>query len=116
MPQILLAVIFLLTGGMKLFTPFMGLAENMVWVEDFTAFQIKAIGLLEVLGALGLLIPFLLKKYRLFIPLSALGLAFTMVGAAIVHIGRGEPLVPNIVLFILAVFVFITRRAYLSKA
>ncbi|MCF8368443.1 MAG: DoxX family protein [Bacteroidales bacterium] len=114
--QILLALLFLLAGGMKLFTPYSELAESMPWVADFTSIQIKLIASLEVLAAIGLILPAILKKYRIFIPLAALGLAFTMIGAAIVHIGRDESVIRNIAFFVLAIFVFYTRRHFLSKS
>jgi hypothetical protein len=115
--QILLAVAFLAAGGTKLFTPYAELmaTDGMAWVGDFSSTQIKIIALLEVLGAIGLIVPMFIPKMRMLVPIAAIGLALTMIGAAITHIGRGEPFVPNIVLFLLAVLVFWWRKDLLKK-
>lgn len=106
----LLAIVFLMAGGMKLAQPKEKLAENMAWVEDFSANTVKIIGGLEVLGALGLILP----RFLGFLPgflgqLAAVGLALTMAGAAYTHIRRGETkpaeIAPSIVLLILAIIV-----------
>jgi uncharacterized membrane protein len=113
--QGLLALAFLFAGTMKLITPYAELTADpsMAWVQDFSATQIQGIGALEVLGALGLILPFLLKKWRFLVPLAAIGLALTMVGAAVVHLGRGEPIIPNIGLFVLAALTVWFRRDWL---
>ena len=82
--------------------------ERMPWVADFPQGQIKAIGAIEVLGALGLILPAVTGIAPILVPLAATGLAITMVLAAIMHLRRGDgfgAVVPNIVLFALAVFV-----------
>ena len=104
----LLALAFLAAGGMKLSTPKEKLAERMAWVNDFSAGQVKAIGAVEVLGALGLILPAVTGIAPILVPLAATGLAIVMVLAAIMHLRRGDgaaAVVPNIVLFALAVFV-----------
>jgi uncharacterized membrane protein len=110
--QGLLALAFLFAGTMKLITPYSELITDpsMGWAQDFSATQIMTIGAVEVLGALGLILPFLLKRWRFLVPLAAIGLALTMVGAAIVHLGRGEPIIPNIGLFVLAAVTAWLRR------
>ena len=110
--QALLAIAFLGAGMMKLITPYADLAAdpNMGWVEGFSATQIKIIGALEVLGGIGLVLPMIVKRFQYLVPSAAIGLALTMVGAAIVHISRGEPVVPNIVLFVLAAAVAWFRK------
>ena len=55
--QALLAIAFLMAGAMKTFQPKEKLAEKMGWVEDFSQGQIRTIGILEILGALGLILP-----------------------------------------------------------
>ena len=57
--QIILSIGILMVGIMKLMTPYEELAIAMPWVEDFSAIQIKIIGSLEILGALGLNLPFI---------------------------------------------------------
>jgi uncharacterized membrane protein YphA (DoxX/SURF4 family) len=51
---------------------------------------IKLIGALELLAAIGLILPAVLDIAPVLVPLAATGLAVTMVGAAIVHIRRKE--------------------------
>lgn len=107
-----LAAAFLAAGLMKATKPKAALAESgLAWVEDFSPGQVKAIGALEVLGAIGLILPAALDIAPVLTPLAATGLAVTMVGAAAVHLRRGEKqMVPiNVVLFALAAFVAVMR-------
>ncbi|CAL9351913.1 hypothetical protein SUDANB121_00496 [Nocardiopsis dassonvillei] len=60
------------------------------WVEDFRPGTVKAIGVLEVLGAVGLVLPPLLGIAPVLAPLAAVGLALIMVGAAITRLRRRE--------------------------
>jgi uncharacterized membrane protein YphA (DoxX/SURF4 family) len=104
----LLAVAFLIAGSIKLSQPREKLKERMAWVEDFSDAQVRTIGGLEVLGALGVVVPGILKIVPILVPLAATGLAITMIGAIITHARRGEvkdSLVANLVLLALAVFV-----------
>jgi len=103
-----LAAAFLGAGLMKLSQPRKKLADSgMGWVEDFSDGAVKGIGALEVLGALGLILPAALNIAPVLVPLAATGLALVMVGAALTQARRREPqmIVPNIVLLALAVFV-----------
>lgn len=88
----LLAAVFLAAGLTKLGTPRDKLATNpnMAWTEDFSSAQIKAIGALEALGALGVILPELLDVAPVLSPIAALGLAVVMVGALVTHQRRGE--------------------------
>jgi uncharacterized membrane protein YphA (DoxX/SURF4 family) len=110
--QILAAIAFIMTGMMKIFTPYEDLIimENMGWAEDFSATQITIIGILETLGGLGLILPMVLKKFPFLIPLAALGLALVMIGAIVTHIGREEPIIINLVLLLLNLTVAYFKR------
>ncbi len=105
--QILLAVAFLGSGLMKLTQPKEKIATSMAWAADFSPTAIKLIGLVEVLGALGLVLPAVTGIAPILTPLAAVGLALVMVGAAITHARRGESqmIVVNVVLLLLAAFV-----------
>ncbi len=107
----LLAAAFFMAGLMKLTQRKEKLAANMPWVEDFSAGQVKAIGVVEILGALGLILPAALDIAPILTPLAAAGLAVTMLLAAFVHARRGEKqnIVVNLVLFALAAFVAVMR-------
>ena len=105
--QGLLAIAFLMAGAMKATQPKEKLAERMAWVNDFPANQIKTIGVLEVLGGLGLVLPVLTGILPILTPIAAIGLVLTMIGAAYTHYRRGEmPAIGvNVVLLLLAAFV-----------
>ncbi len=105
--QVLLALLFLAAGVTKVSQPRQRLATNMGWVEDFSDPAVRAIGALEVLGAVGLLLPALTGVATVLVPIAATGLALLMVGAAATHRRRGElPMIGmNAVLLVLAVVV-----------
>ena len=103
----LLAIAFLGAGVMKLTQPKEKLQTNMGWVADFSVLQVKGIGALELLGAIGLIVPGVTGIAPILVPIAALGLAVIMIGAAVTHIRRSEtPMASvNLVLFAGAVFV-----------
>jgi len=102
--QVLLAIAFLMAGTMKLITPKKKLRERMGWVDSFGDTGVKLIGTVEVLGALGLILPAATGIAPILTPLAATGLAVLMVGAAITHARRKEygALPANAVLFLIA--------------
>ena len=81
----LMAAVFLLAGANKLLIPQEKLAKapGGGWVLDFSAGFVKALGAVEILGALLDIAPIL-------VPMAAVGLALIMVGAAIVTFRRQE--------------------------
>lgn len=106
----LLAVAYLVGGGGKLIMPKDKIAlasASARWVDDFDAGSVKAIGALEVLAAVGLILPAVLDIAPVLVPLAALGLAMIMVGATITRLRRHEPkyMVADLVYLALAVFV-----------
>lgn len=105
--QGLLAAVFLAAGATKLTRPKEKLAKNMAWVEDFSQGTVRLIGAVEVLGAIGVVMPALTGILSWLTPLAALGLAATMVGAVLTHLRRGErsAVVAPVVLLGLAAFV-----------
>ena len=99
-------------GLLKIIRPKSQLATmGLAWVEDFSPRTIKIIGTLEVLAAIGLIVPPLVHLATIFVPLAALGLVLLMVGAAVTHVRRHEPpmVVVTVVLLILAAVVMIGR-------
>ncbi|MBC8090454.1 MAG: DoxX family protein [Pseudonocardia sp.] len=110
--QIVLALAFVASGGMKLARPKPALvASGMGFAEDFSAPAIKTIGALEVLGAIGLILPAITGIAPILVPLAALGLALTMAGAVVVHVRRKETYIPPLVLGVLALVLAILRFA-----
>jgi len=103
--QFLLAGLFGMLGSLKVIQPKEKALEmpNMGWVNDFSQTQLRIIGGLEVLGAIGLILPKLTNILPFLTPLAAVGLMLTMVGAMLTHLRRKEyPQIGfNTVLFIL---------------
>jgi uncharacterized membrane protein YphA (DoxX/SURF4 family) len=83
------------------------LRKNMGWVDDYSDSMVKAIGVLEILAAIGLILPAALDIVPVLVPLAALGLVLTMIGAAVVHVRRNEvkTIAPSVVLLVLAAVV-----------
>jgi uncharacterized membrane protein YphA (DoxX/SURF4 family) len=102
----LLAVLFLVAGVNKLILPKEKLAAlpGGGWVEDFSAGAVKAIGALEVLAVVGLILPAALDIAPVLVPLAAVGLVLVMVGAIITRLRRHE------------VKVIVAELAYLAMA
>jgi len=103
----LLAVSFLVAGGAKLFMQKEKYAATARWAEDFSAASVKAIGLVEVLAAAGLVLPAVLGIAPVLVPLAATGLVLLMVGAVVTRIRRHELklMVADLVYVALASFV-----------
>jgi uncharacterized membrane protein YphA (DoxX/SURF4 family) len=104
----LLAAAYLAAGFMKATQPKEKLAASgMAWTEDFSATTIKTIGVLEILAAIGLILPALTGIIPVLVPVAALGLVIVMAGAAITHVRRKETqaVVMTLVLLALAAVV-----------
>jgi hypothetical protein len=106
----LLAVAYLASGGGKLALPkerIAAVGASARWVEDFTPGGVKAIGALEILGALGLILPAALDIAPALVPLAALGLAMIMTGAVVTRIRRRELtfMLADLAYLVLAAFV-----------
>ena len=107
--QGLLALLFLFTGGMKLVLPIAAMTRQMPLPGLFLRF----IGLAEVLGAIGLILPGLLRIRQELTPLAAAGLAVIMIGATALTLstaGAAPALMP-LITGILAAFVAYGRWA-----
>lgn len=101
----LLALFYLNAGGQKLARTQQKLAESgLAWAGAFPAWSVKVIGLLEVLGAIGLILAPLTGIAPALAPWAGVGLALVQVGATITHLVRGEvKMLPiNIVLLLVA--------------
>ena len=100
----LVAILFLGSGLMKLTSSKEKLLSNerMGWAQDFSSSQIKLIGFVEILGALGLILPHALSIAEWLAKAAAVGLFLIMAGAANVHRKRKEPFLPPLVIGFLA--------------
>lgn len=84
--QTLLALLFLFAGGMKLIIPIEALTKQSELPGSFLRF----IGVCEVAGALGLILPGLMRIRQGLTPLAASALAIIMIGATVVTIAGGQ--------------------------
>lgn len=111
----LLTIIYLLAGGVKVARSKEALQSQMAYVEDFAAGQVKAIGAVELLGALGVILPLATGIVPALTGIAAVGLAVVQVAALVVHGRRGEQksLPVNIALLLLAIAVAALRFATL---
>jgi uncharacterized membrane protein YphA (DoxX/SURF4 family) len=85
--QGLLTAVFLFAGGFKLATPL----ETLAKMAPLPAPFLKFIGVCEVLGALGLVLPGLVRVRQALTPLAAAGLVIIMIGATIVTAATQGP-------------------------
>jgi len=106
--QGLLALLFLFTGGLKLALPNEALTKQMPLPGLFLRF----IGVAEVLGAIGLLLPGILGIRQGLTPLAAAGLVIIMIGATVLNLAtRGvAPAMMPLVMGLLAAFVAYGRQ------
>ena len=106
-----LAAIFLIAGAIKVIKSKDELkvlgGEKMNWVDSISAVSVKLIGTIEVLAAIGLILPQLTGILPWLAPLAAFGLALTMIGAMKLHLRRRDGLkaiVQVIILLVMAAF------------
>ena len=82
-------------------------ASGMAWTTDVSSGAVKLLGTLEVLAAIGLILPAVLDIAPVLVPLAAVGIGLIMIGAVVTHVRRHEsqPIVINVVLLVLAAIV-----------
>ena len=106
----LLAAAYLVAGGGKVIMPQEKIAATSAsarWVEDFSDGAVKGIGALELLAAVGLIVPAALDIAPILVPLAATGAVLLFVGAVTMRLRRGERLPIAADLFYLALAAFI---------
>jgi DoxX-like family len=101
--QGLLAAVFLVAGGAKLVLPL----DKMAGPVALPGWFLRFLGVAEVLGALGLILPGLLRIRPGLTPLGAAGLVIIMIGATVITWASGMVVVAlmNVVVGLLAAFV-----------
>lgn len=88
--QSLLAAMFLFAGSPKAFGPIADLVkQGATWAADMP-WLIRFIGISEIAGALGMILPAATRIKPILTPIAAIGLGIIMVLAAAFHISRGE--------------------------
>jgi len=105
------ALLYIVAGSTKAFSPKRNLAERMPWSVEMPAWQVKFIGIVEILGALGLILPALTGIAPILTPIAAIGLVIIQVFAIVLHVRRGEQksLPFNVVLLVLPAFIAVGR-------
>ncbi|MGA3014442.1 MAG: DoxX family protein [Bacteroidales bacterium] len=105
--QVILAGMFIMAGFMKTTMPIEQLSVSLPWAKDVPAWLVRIIGISEFLGALGLILPSLLRIKPILTPLAALGIIAIMAMAAVFHITRTEisGVVFTFILALVAVFI-----------
>ena len=111
--QTVLGAFFVFGGGMKVFAydKYQAMAESrskgkgMGYSKEFMIF----IGVCEIAGGLGLILPMALRVLPVLTILAAIGLAIIMLGATVYHVQRKEAPGMTVVLFLLLGFVTLGR-------
>lgn len=108
--QALLAAMFLMAGMMKT-AQYEKAKAGMPWVKDYSKAFVNFIGWAELLGAVGLILPYAIDVAPALTAVAAIALAVIMLFAAVFHGKRGESqsVVMNVVVLALLVFVAIGR-------
>ena len=111
--QVLLALVFLASGLVKLVKPKEALVERLPILAAYRPLTVRLIGLAEVLGAAGVVVPLAVGVAPGLVPWAALGLASVVIAAAVAHAERDDfkPLAVHAVLLVMAVAVVYGRSA-----
>ena len=106
--QIVLALVFARAGFPKVFQPVEKYRARWNWPNHVVPPVIRLIGSLEILGALGLIIPKATGYLPWLTPVAAVGLVLTMIGAILTHVrlhDEAKVVGINAVLLLLALFI-----------
>lgn len=106
--QGLLTLAYLAAGGLKVVRSRESLVAsgNFEWMKQASDTGVKAVGVVELLGALGVILPRLTGIAPILTPIAALGLVVVQICALRIHLVRHEsrPLPVNVILLLLAAF------------
>jgi hypothetical protein len=105
----LLAVAMMAAGGVKLATPRVKLMEKMKWAKTWSDGNVKLLGIAEVLGGIGLIVPQVTGILPILTPVAATCLVVLMIGAVKTHLDLREPVAVPGILALLGVFVALGR-------
>jgi len=109
--QAILAAVFLATGLNKAVKPKAAMIRMSHWWQAWPAGAIKALGVAELLGVAGLLLPWATGIARVLTPIAAVGLAIVLVGAAATHVRYREyRIVPAVVVLLAAAIIVAVGR------
>tara|TARA_R100000365_G_C2741050_1_gene69758 strand:- start:1659 stop:2069 length:411 start_codon:yes stop_codon:yes gene_type:complete len=106
--QVLLAGVYVMAGFMKVSQPIDALvASGLTYASDYPELLTRFVGTMEILGAIGIILPAATRILPGLTPLAAVGFSLIQVLAFALHTMRGEygVLPVNIVLLALSLFV-----------
>lgn len=111
--QLLLAAAYGLFGSMKATRPLAELAPMMTWVNQFPEVFVRSLGVAEMLGAVGLILPGLLRIQPQMVRVTAFFILAHQACAVALHASRGEfaALPLNAILIALAALIAWGRKA-----
>ena len=104
--QVLLAL-FLLSGTVMKFMPIPKISAIMPWMGQLPAIQVRLLGIVDLLAALGLILPAALNIKPILTTWAAIGVIVLMICAIIFHVSRGEASVISVNIFAIIVAGFI---------
>lgn len=114
--QILIAV-FMLSGTLLKFMPIDQLSAMMPWTGQVPEYMVRILALIDLAGALGLLLPMLINYKQALTVYAALGIALLMLCAIVFHLSRheGSVTVTNIIVLVMSLFIARGRRYLLAQ-
>ena len=116
--QGILALIFIVLGEMKSTHHIPRLALRVKWVNDFEPEVIRLVGIAELLGGFGLILPMMTNIQPILTPIAACALAVVMVLAAIYHFRKGQHMAIrlNLALFVICLAIAFYRFSSVDPA
>ena len=110
--QLLLGLTFAATGVWKLVTPLSTLKTILPWTGEVAPAFFYATAIFDLLGGVGVILPWATRIAPWLTPLAALGCAALQVCAAVFHLSRGEAQSTpfNFLLIGISLFIFWGRR------
>jgi hypothetical protein len=86
----LFGLAYIVGGILKIAMPHERYAAKNLWAQDFSPGNLKSMGVIEIFGGIGLILPGLLDVAPVLVPVAASGLALYMAGAVTERVRRGE--------------------------
>ena len=105
--QLLVATPFVFFGAMKLVSPIATLSPIMPWTGQVPELMVRALGVVDVAGGLGLILPGLTGIRPDLVRLAAIGSIALQIAAGLFHLSRGEAAMVPLNLLLLALLAFI---------
>ena len=88
--QVILGGMFIMAGVMKSTQPIVDLSKSVPWTANVPLGLVRFIGVSELLGGIGLILPSLLRLKPILTPIAAIGILLIMVFALVYHVVNGE--------------------------